>query len=47
MENKNNLKPFGHAVQICPVCGKVDVFKDDGHSCEDEAIRQNNLDYYD
>ena len=27
------LKPFNSVIQVCPVCGKVDVYKDDGHDC--------------
>lgn len=27
------LEPFNVVVQVCPVCGKVDVYKDDGHDC--------------
>ena len=28
-----DLKPFNGKIQVCPVCGKVDVYKDDGHNC--------------
>jgi len=31
---KAELKPFTmDEIQVCPICGKVDVYKDDGHSC--------------
>lgn len=30
---KENLLPFNAIIQICPVCGKIDVYKDDGHIC--------------
>lgn len=42
------LKPFDlNIIQVCPFCGKVDTYKDDGHSCEAEKQRQENLEYYD
>jgi len=41
------LKDLNAVIQVCPLCGKVDVYKDDGHSCEEERIRQENLEYYD
>jgi hypothetical protein len=31
---KKDLKPFGAVIQRCPECGKIDVYKDDGHDCE-------------
>jgi hypothetical protein len=39
------LEPFGPRIQVCPKCGKVDVYKDDGHGCEEETIRQEAQDY--
>ncbi len=36
---KSNLKPFNHVIQICG-CGKVDAYKDDGHSCEQYLQRE-------
>lgn len=27
------LKPLNAVIQICPICNKVDVYKDDGHNC--------------
>ena len=27
------LKPLHNIIQVCPICGKVDVCKDDGHDC--------------
>ena len=44
---KDALKPFNSVIQTCPVCGKLDVYKDDGHSCQDEITRQLNSDFYD
>ena len=39
-ETKDNLKPLGAIIQVCPVCGKVDAYKDDGHDCGAEMRRQ-------
>ena len=38
---KSELKPFNAVIQTCPVCGKIDVCLDDGHSCEDYIILLN------
>ena len=46
MKDKKDLKPFNSIIQVCPVCGKVDAYKGDNHSCEEEINRQENLDYY-
>ena len=27
---KDDLKPLNSVIQICPECGEVDVYKDDG-----------------
>jgi len=40
--NKETLKPFNAIIQICPVCNKIDVYLNDGHSCRDELTRQLN-----
>ena len=41
------LKRFSlREVQICKICGKVDAYLDDGHSCGGEVRRQENLNYY-
>ena len=45
MEDKKDLKPFNSIIQVCPVCGKVDAYQDDGHSCEEEIIKQEGEDY--
>ena len=29
----SELEPFNAVIQVCPQCGKVDVYKDDGHDC--------------
>jgi hypothetical protein len=34
------MKPFNAVIQICPNCGKVDAYQDDGHDCVDEQLRQ-------
>ena len=44
---KRNLKPFNSVIQICPVCGKVDAYKDDGHNCFNEKQNQIAQEYYD
>ena len=31
---KKKLKPFNEIIQVCPKCGKVDVFLNDGHTCD-------------
>lgn len=43
------LEPFNAVIQICPDCGRVDVYKDDGHTCdrEYEENRQLNQEHYD
>ena len=42
------LEPFDITkIQICPVCGKVDAYKDDGHDCLVETQNQVNQEYYD
>jgi hypothetical protein len=46
---KRELEPLNSRIQVCPKCRKVDVYKDDGHTCdaEYEAARQENQEYYD
>lgn len=31
---KKELEPFNEVIQVCPKCSKVDVYKDDGHTCD-------------
>ena len=31
---EKELKEFNSVIQVCPKCGKVDVYKDDGHECD-------------
>lgn len=45
MKTKKDLKPFGSLIQVCPECGKIDVYLDDGHDCEAEYIRKINSQY--
>lgn len=33
-DERDKLKPFNSVIQACPRCGKVDVYKDDGHDCD-------------
>jgi len=33
MKDKEELKPFNAVIQVCPYCGKVDVYLNDGHEC--------------
>lgn len=44
---KNDLLPIGSIIQICPVCDKVDVYKDDGHNCSTHIFSQEAQEYYD
>lgn len=37
------LKPLNAEIQICPRCGKVDAYKNDGHSCEAEFKGKNQM----
>lgn len=36
-EAREELKPLNSVIQICNTCGKVDVYKDDGHECDANA----------
>ena len=31
---KEELKEFNSEIQICPDCDKIDVYKNDGHTCD-------------
>ena len=33
-KTRKDLKPFGNVIQVCPECGKVDVFLNDKHTCD-------------
>lgn len=39
---KKYLKPFNSVIQVCPCCGKVDVYKNDGHSCSNHLANEEN-----
>ncbi len=41
----NTLKPFNEVIQVCPVCGKVDVYLHDGHSCSDYLDNEESRNY--
>lgn len=43
---KEKLKELNSTIQVCE-CGKVDAFKDDGHSCEMYLQNQEAQEYYD
>lgn len=45
---KEELKPFNAVIQICPDCGKIDVYKDDGHKCSRKLQEQKQIndEYY-
>ena len=46
---KGDLKPYSAIIQTCPDCGKVDVYLNDGHTCDKEiqAEKQNKIYYKD
>jgi len=46
---KKELKPFGDVIQVCPWCGKIDVYKGDGHICDPDyqLQKQDRYDYGD
>ncbi len=48
-KTKEDLGPFNGVIQVCPDCGKLDVYYGDNHPCnrEMEQERQHNLEYYD
>ena len=46
-KSNEELKPLNSVIQVCPICGKIDVYKDDEHDCFAEAQSQVNNDYYD
>ena len=34
------LTELNAKIQICPICGKIDVYKNDGHICSTELQEQ-------
>ena len=42
MKTKEDLLPLNARIQVCTECSKIDVYKDDGHSCEDEEVKRFN-----
>lgn len=48
-KTKEDLLPFNAVIQVCPECGKLDVYKNDGHTCDREyqEAREENMEYYD
>ena len=43
------LKELNAVIQVCPKCGKIDVYKGDNHFCNAKAEldRQENEEHYD
>ena len=46
-KTKKDLLPLNNIIQICPECGKVDVYKDDGHDCTQHRQAEESQEYYD
>lgn len=46
-ETKEDLLPLNEVIQVCPECGKVDVYKNDGHSCLQHIQNERAQEYYD
>ncbi len=40
-EEKQVLTPLNNIIQVCPVCSKIDVYKNDGHCCASEIEKRN------
>jgi len=38
-KTKKDLKPYNGVIQICPECGKLDVYLNDNHTCDAEYQR--------
>ncbi|MCK5333486.1 MAG: hypothetical protein KAJ24_03160 [Candidatus Aenigmarchaeota archaeon] len=47
MTTKAELKPLNSIIQVCPDCGKVDVYKNDGHDCDRGVQEQRESDIWD
>lgn len=41
------LKPLNSIIQICPKCGKVDVYLNDKHLCDIDYQNQRTNDFMD
>ena len=39
------LLPMNAIIQICPICGKVDVYKNDNHDCMTHILNKESQDY--
>ena len=35
-QKPSEMKPLNELIQVCPICGKIDAYKDDGHDCYEE-----------
>jgi hypothetical protein len=49
MDKESKFKPLNSTIQVCPVCGKVDVSEGHEKDCdpEYEEYRRVNDEYYD
>lgn len=45
--SENDLLPLNAVIQICPKCGKVDVYKNDRHDCATHILNQEAQEHYD
>ena len=44
---EKEFKELNSVIQVCPYCGKLDVYKDDGHKCDREWQTQRSNDFMD
>jgi hypothetical protein len=44
---EKELEELNSNIQVCPVCGKIDAYKGDGHDCFQYAQNQASQEYYD
>jgi hypothetical protein len=42
-KTKKDLKPLNEVIQVCPDCGKIDVYLNDNHSCDREYQQQREI----
>jgi hypothetical protein len=45
-EKLKTLEEANGVIQVCD-CGKVDVYKGDGHDCGQQILNQESQEYYD
>lgn len=46
-KTKKDLKSYNSVIQVCPECGEVDVYLNDGHDCFQHIQNMINNEYYD